>query len=205
MSEWPASSCTTCIGNFFAQLVMAERRRSCITHSSTPALHRRTRKFLSRLLIIWDLGVHVPTFWRSRILLSRCWEIKMYGKLYSACRDLIFDSKKEPPIKFSKNLRTRFWSSNVAYATWPFMTCSCSSRNPCSVIFWGLSGLPKLIRFCRSNACLSASFLVLKSLPYFLRLVPHHLTIQQCRRLLGHSDFGIGLPSFSGTGSNHLR
>ena len=115
MSEWPASSCTTCIGNFFAQLVMAERRRSCITHSSTPALPRRIRKSLSRLLIIWDLGVHVPTFWRSRILLSRCGEIKMYGRpSFALSIKARYSSTSTYLITFSVVLRSLVFSNTFS-------------------------------------------------------------------------------------------
>lgn len=93
---------------------------------------------------------------------NKRWAIKAY-----ASKGLILESKTEPPINFSKNLSARFCSYNVAYATWPFMTCSCSSLNSFNVIFWGLSALANLTWFCKSIEYLSASFLVSKSLPYF--------------------------------------
>lgn len=48
------------------------------------------------------------------------------------------------------------------------MSFSCSSLKSASVILLGLSGLPRFIQSCSSNACLSASFLVLKTFPYLL-------------------------------------
>lgn len=129
---------------------------------------------------------------------------KRWATKASACRGLILDNRIESPIKFSNSFNARIWSCNVAYATCPFISHSYSSRNYSSGMFLGLSALPKYPLFCSHDACLTASLVLLKTLPYLFPSVLYHLTIHRCSRLLVHCDFGIGLPFSFGTFSSHL-